>query len=117
MRTSARLCRLLRDEVLEEIAGHGSLQHLKKDWRKLLFPDASDAQFADGCAQAVTFGLLTARALDISRKDGVELAAINLKKSNTLIGTALNILTEDEANQESLKTSFRTLTRVLNEVV
>jgi hypothetical protein len=32
----------------------------------------------------VTFGLLTARALEISLKDGVELAAIKLKKSNTL---------------------------------
>ncbi len=115
--TSARLCRLLREEVLEEMAaGHGSLQHLKEDWRKLLFPDASDAQFADGYAQAVTFGLLMARAFDISLKDGVELAAIRLKKSNTLIGTALNVLTEDEANQQSLKTSLGTLTRVLNEV-
>jgi hypothetical protein len=115
--TSARLCRLLREEVLEQMAaGHGSLQHLKEDWRKLLFPDASDAQFADGYAQAVTFGLLTARAFDISLKDGVELAAIKLKKSNTLIGTALNVLTEDEANQQSLKTSLGTLTRVLNEV-
>ena len=88
--TSARLCRLLREEVLEEMAaGHGSLQHLKEDWRKLLFPEASDAQFADGYAQAVTFGLLMARAFDISLKDGIELAAIKLKKSNTLIGTAL----------------------------
>jgi hypothetical protein len=115
--TSARLCRLLREEVLEEMAaGHGSLLHLKEDWRKLLFPEASNAQFADGYAQAVTFGLLMARAFDISLKDGVELAAIKLKKSNTLIGTALNVLTEDEANQQSLKTSLGTLTRVLNEV-
>ena len=115
--TSARLCRLLREEVLEEMAaGHGSLQHLKEDWRKLLFPDASDAQFADGYAQAVTFGLLMARAFDIPLKDGVELAAIKLKKTNTLIGTALNLLTEDEANQQSLKTSLGALTRVLNEV-
>jgi Type ISP C-terminal specificity domain/N-6 DNA Methylase len=115
--TSARLCRLLREEVLEQMAaGHGSLQHLKEDWRKLLFPDASDEQFADGYAQVVTFGLLMARAFDIPLKDGVELAAIRLKKSNTLIGTALNVLTEDEANQQSLKTSLGTLTRVLNEV-
>jgi hypothetical protein len=115
--TSARLCRLLRDEVLEEMAaGHGSLQHLKEDWRKLLFPEASDAQFADGYAQAVTFGLLMARAFDISLKDGVELAAVRLRKTNTLIGTALNLLTQDEANQQSLKTSLGTLTRVLNEV-
>ena len=115
--TSARLCRLLRDEVLEEMAaGHGSLQHLKEDWRKLLFPEATNEQFADGYAQAVTFGLLMARAFDIPLKDGVELAAIRLKKTNTLIGTALNVLTEDEANQQSLKTSLGTLTRVLNEV-
>jgi hypothetical protein len=46
----------------------------------------------------VTFGLLMAKAFDISLKDGVELAAIKLKKTNTLIGTALNVLTEDEAN-------------------
>jgi N-6 DNA Methylase len=107
----------LRDEVLEEMAaGHGSLQHLKEDWRKLLFPEASDAQFADGYAQAVTFGLLMARAFDISLEGGVELAAIRLRKTNTLIGTALNLLTQDEANQQSLKTSLGTLTRVLNEV-
>ncbi|MGO9428006.1 type ISP restriction/modification enzyme [Rhodoblastus sp.] len=115
--TSARLCRLLRDEVLEEMAaGHGSLQHLKEDWRKLLFPEATNEQFADGYAQAVTFGLLMARAFEIPLKDGVELAAIKLKKTNTLIGTALNVLTEDDANQQSLKTSLGTLTRVLNEV-
>ncbi len=115
--TSARLCRLLRDEVLEQMAeGHGSLNHLKEDWRKLLFPDASDEQFADGYAQAVTFGLLMARAFDISLSEGVELAALKLKKSNTLIGAALNLLTEDAANQESLKTSLGTLLRVLNEV-
>ena len=79
--TSARLCRLLRDEVLEEMAaGHGSLQHLKEDWRKLLFPEATNEQFADGYAQAVTFGLLMARAFEIPLKDGVELAAIKLRK-------------------------------------
>ena len=115
--TSARLCRLLRDEVLEEMAaGHGSLQGLKQDWRKLLFPEATDSQFADGYAQAVTFGLLMAKAFDIPLKDGVELAAIKLRKTNTLIGTALNLLTHDEANQQSLKTSLRTLTRVLDQV-
>ena len=115
--TSTRLCRLLRDEVLEEMAaGHGSMQGLKQDWRKLLFPEATDAQFADGYAQAVTFGLLMAKAFDISLKDGVELAAIKLRKTNTLIGTALNLLTQDEANQQSLKTSLGTLTRVLDQV-
>jgi hypothetical protein len=115
--TAARLCRLLREEVLEQMAtGHGGLQHLKDDWRKLLFPDADDARFADGYAQAVTFGLLMARAFDIPLKDGVERAASQLRRWNTLIGTALNLLTEDETNQQSLKTSLGTLTRVFNEV-
>jgi hypothetical protein len=56
---SARLCRLLRDQVIEQMAlGNPGLTGLAKDWRKLLFPQADDAQFADGYAQAVTFGLL-----------------------------------------------------------
>ena len=64
---SARLCRLLRDEVIEQLAlGSPALTALAQDWRKLLFPEANDAQFADGYAQAVTFGLLVARARDIS---------------------------------------------------
>src|SRR5207247_7521338 len=39
-----------------------------------------------------------------------------LRKSNSLIGTALRLLTEDSSNQEALKTSLGTLTRVLDEV-
>ena len=39
-----------------------ALTALAADWRKLLFPEANNAQFADGYAQAVTFGLLMARA-------------------------------------------------------
>ena len=42
--------------------GNPGLTALAHDWRKLLFPEADDAQFADGYAQAVTFGLLVARA-------------------------------------------------------
>ncbi|CAN5179250.1 hypothetical protein BH10PSE7_BH10PSE7_11680 [soil metagenome] len=114
---SARLCRLLRDEVIEQMeAGNASLIHLRDDWRMLLFPNADDAQFADGYAQAVTFGLLMARAFDIPLKDGIDLAALKLRKSNTLIGTALNLLTEDASNQEALKTSLGTLLRVLDVV-
>jgi len=44
------------------------------------------------------------------------MAAQELRKSNSLIGTALRLLTEDSSNQEALKTSLGTLTRVLNEV-
>ena len=82
--TSARLCRLLREEVLEEMAaGHGSLQHLEGGLAQAAVSRGHDEQFADGYAQAVTFGLLMARAFEISLKDGIELAAIELKKTNT----------------------------------
>ena len=114
---SARLCRLLRDEVVEQMErGSPGLTGLAEDWRKLLFPQADNAQFADGYAQAVTFGLLMARARDISLEKGTEAAAQELRKSNSLIGTALRLLTEDPSNQEELKTSLGTLARVLNEV-
>ena len=63
---AARLCRLLRDEVAEQLdLGSPALTALATDWRKLLFPEANNAQFADGYAQAVTFGLLMARAREI----------------------------------------------------
>ncbi len=114
---AARLCRLLRDEVLEQIElGDASLTALAQDWRDLLFPNASDAQFADGYAQAVTFGLLIARAFDISLAEGLELAAPKLKKSNSLIGTALSLLTENEDTQKALSTSLKTMTRVFDAV-
>jgi hypothetical protein len=114
---SARLCRLLRDEVIEQMArGSPGLTGLAEDWRKLLFPQADDAQFADGYAQAVTFGLLVARARDISLSDGTEAAALELRKSNSLIGTALRLLTEDPSTKESLKTSLDTLRRFLDAV-
>jgi hypothetical protein len=114
---SARLCRLVRDEVSEQMAlGSPGLTALAKDWRKLLFPEADDRQFADGYAQAVTFGLLVARARDISLSNGIYKAAHELRATNSLIGTALGLLTDDAANQEALKTSLGTLARVLEEV-
>ncbi len=114
---SARLCRLLRDEVVEQMAlVNPGLTALATDWRKLLFPQADDAQFADGYAQAVTFGLLVARARGISLSKGIENAAQELRKTNSLIGAALRLLTDDAANQNALKTSLGTLARVLDAV-
>jgi Type ISP C-terminal specificity domain/N-6 DNA Methylase len=113
----ARLCRLLRDEVVEQMGlSNAGLTALAQDWRKLLFPQADDAQFADGYAQAVTFGLLVARSRDISLSGGIDHAAQELRKSNSLIATALRLLTDDVTNQEALKTSLATLARVLEEV-
>jgi hypothetical protein len=114
---SAGLCRLLREEVTEQLAlGTPALTGLAADWRKLLFPEATDAQFADGYAQAVTFGLLMARAKGIPLANRLDQVARALAKTNTVIGAAFRVLTDDVDGQESLKTSIGTLTRVLDAV-
>src|SRR5262249_55636077 len=106
-KVSARLCRLLRDEVAEQL-GNGSraLTALAKDWRALLFPEADNEQFADGYAQAVTFGLLMARARNIRLADGLDIAGKQLGKTNSLIGAALKLLTDDATSEQTLKTSL-----------
>ena len=111
----ARLCRLLRDEVVEELSReNASLKALANEWRDLLFPQANDAQFANGYAQAVAFGLLMAKARDISLANGIGHAALKLREANSLIGTALRLLTDDPNTQKALETSLGTLVRVLN---
>jgi hypothetical protein len=114
---SARLCRLLRDEVTEQLALKSeALTSLAMDWRKLLFPEANDETFADGYAQAVTFGLLMARAKDIPLDTGFENVARELTHTSSLIGAALRLLTDNAENQATLKTSLETLKRVLDAV-
>lgn len=113
-RISARLCRFLRDEVIEQLrAKNPKLTELKDDWKALLFPEADDSKFADGYAQAVTFGLLMAKSKDMSLTGGLDHVAKELGKANTLIGTALRLLTEQDLN---LGPALDTLTRVLDEV-
>ena len=121
--TSARLCRLLREQVTEELERNNpGLTSLAGEWRNLLFPDASDEQFADGYAQAVTFGLLVARTRDIPLGSGVDFAigldaaANSLRATSSLIGTALRLLIDDANIKKALQTSLGTLSRVLNEV-
>lgn len=114
--TSAQMCRLLRFEVVEQLAsGSESLRGLASDWGKLLFPDATDDEFADGYAQAVTFGLLLARAQDISLERGVETAAKTLADRRSVIGAALRLLVE-VTSDDTLKTSTQTMARVLSVV-
>ena len=114
---SARLCRFLRDEVTEQLElGTPALTSLATDWRKLLFPEANNKTFADGYAQAVTFGLLMARAKGIPLTTGLQQIAAELTKTATLIGAALRLLTDNAENQATLKTSLSTLTRVLDAV-
>ncbi|MDP9203249.1 MAG: N-6 DNA methylase [Gemmatimonadota bacterium] len=114
---TARLCRLLRDEVMEQMAkGSPALTSLAADWRRLLFPEASNAHFADGYAQAVTFGLLVARARKLELRSGLDAVAKKLGQTDTLIGTALRLLTDNAENQKTLRTSIGTLVRVLDAV-
>ena len=114
---SARLCRLLREEVKEELErSNAGLTSLASEWRNLLFPEATDDQFADGYAQAVTFGLLVARVREIDLSKDMDRAANELRKSNTLIGTALRLLIDNEDIKTALETSLETLARVLNVV-
>ncbi len=116
-KVSARLCRLLRDEVTEQLAEKSpALTALAADWRKLLFPEANDQQFADGYAQAVTFGLLMARSSDIRLSRRLDEVGKQLGKTNSLIGAALRLLTDEVGNEATLKTSLGALVRVLDAV-
>lgn len=112
---AARLSRFLRDEVIEQMErGSAPLIELRDDWRGLLFPEANDAQFADGYAQAVTFGLLMAKSRKLSLASGIEPVARELGKTNTLIGVALRLLTDQQ--ERVLVTSLDTMLRVLDVV-
>lgn len=56
------------------------------------------------------------RARRIPLGGGLDRVAGELRQTNTLIGTALRLLTDDAENQKTLKTSLATLTRVLDAV-
>lgn len=113
--TAARLCRFLRDEVIEQMErGSKPLRELAEDWRALLFPHANDQEFADGYAQAVTFGLLMARSLGQPVVGDLDMVARKLGQSNTLIGTALRLLTEQP--ETVLSASLATMQRVFEEI-
>ncbi|MFE2493808.1 type ISP restriction/modification enzyme [Streptomyces scopuliridis] len=102
----APLCRLLRSAVLEQLAAETKSSSrdddvrarpftgLKNDWRKLLFPSADDATFADGYAQAVTFALLLARSEGLLTEDAsLHDVGQLLDADHALMGRALQLLT------------------------
>lgn len=103
--------RLLRGEVLDQLEGErrkvrqGESEDeqpfigLSKDWRRLLFPLATDETFADGYAQSVTFALLLARTsgIDLVHRSLHEVGA-ELGVEHSLMGRALQLLTDDVAS-------------------
>lgn len=108
----APLCRMLRDDVSDALKDPDSpLVQLAKDWRQLLFPDATDEQFADAYAQTVAFALL------LGRSDGVDpltlaSAETALAVQHSLLSRALQVLTDPGARAE-MATSLDLLLRVI----
>lgn len=110
VRAVAPLTRLLRGEVVDQLAAErkavaaGADKYaqpftgLARDWRALLFPQASDTTFADGYAQTVTFALLLARTegVDVAAQPLHEIGAA-LGHEHSLMGKALQLLTDDVA--------------------
>ncbi|MDG9704824.1 N-6 DNA methylase [Streptomyces sp. DH37] len=121
----APLCRLLRAAVLEQLAAEAKssaaeddvrarpFSGLKSDWRKLLFPSADDATFADGYAQAVTFALLLAHTEDIPlTESSLHEIGRRLDADHALMGKALQLLT-DNIN-ERFEVTLNLLTRTVS---
>ena len=120
----APLCRMLREDVTDALKDPKSpLRVLAKDWRQLLFPDASDEQFADAYAQTVTFALLLARSeganLHPRGNDPNTRALANaetaLATEHSLLSRALQVLTDPKAQAE-ISASLNLLIRVIGEV-
>lgn len=111
----APLCRMLRDEVIEAVKAPDSpLKELAGDWRQLLFPEASDQEFADAYAQTVTFALLLARSEGADALN-LEKAIKTLAAGHALLSKALEVLTDPLA-KEDLSASLELLKRVIAEI-
>jgi hypothetical protein len=108
----APLCRMLRDDVTDALKNSNSpLVQLAKDWRQLLFPDASDEQFADSYAQTVAFALLLGRS-EGANPLTLESAESALKAQHNLLSRALQVLTDPGARRE-MTASVDLLLRVI----
>lgn len=108
VREVAPLCRLLRGEVLDQLAqetralaagakeADQPFHGLARDWRALLFPTATDNVFADGYAQAVTFALLLARTenIDLAATGSLHEVGTKLAGRHSLMSRALQLLTD-----------------------
>ena len=127
VRAVAPLTRLLRGEVIDQLAAEQKaiasggdryaqpFTGLARDWRALLFPHASDATFADGYAQTVTFALLLARTegIDVTAQPLHEIGTA-LGSDHSLMGKALQLLTDDVA--ADFRVTLDLLVRVIGAV-
>lgn len=108
----APLCRMLRDDVMDALKDPNSpLVLLAQDWRQLLFPNASDEQFADAYAQTVTFALLLGRS-EGADPLSLESARDALAVQHNLLSRALQVLTDTNARTD-IDASLNLLLRVI----
>ena len=111
----APLCRMLRDDVTDALDEPGSpLIQLASDWRDLLFPDASDEQFADAYAQTIAFALLLGRSEGADPLT-LDSAQTTLALQHNLLSRALQVLTDPGARTE-IAASLDVLLRVVASV-
>lgn len=128
VRAVAPLTRLLRGEVMDQLnlesraikAGEDRASQpfhgLARDWRKLLFPTATDDTFADGYAQTVTFALLLARTegIILAGPGGLHSVGMKLSGEHSLMARSLQLLTDYVA--EDFKVTIDLLVRVIDAV-
>ncbi|MFC4080728.1 type ISP restriction/modification enzyme [Amycolatopsis samaneae] len=122
VRLTSNLCRLLRDDVATELdrertgrARQQTFSMLATDWRQVLFPNLTDAQFADQYAQTITFALLLARVEGVSFQGrSIDEIARLLGKKHSLMGRALTVLTDQP--EDELSIALTTMLRVLSVV-
>ncbi len=110
----APLARFLRDEVSGALErGSPSLQQVAADWRRNLFPEADNQQFADSFTQTLTYALLLARfegAANVRRTFAVETLR---ETEHDLLATALDLL---ETARAELSIPFELLERAIGVV-
>lgn len=125
--TIAPLAVLLREEVLESLKADRRFAKannldpslrpfvgLHRDWRASLYPRATDEEFADGFAQTVVFALVVGLSEGI-QLEGLKIPEIakRLQANHTLLGRALDLLTEHVA-ESTVGLAIETIVRALS---
>lgn len=111
----APYCGLIRDEVLDALKDSESPMHkLKDEIKKLLFPEADDARFADAYAQTVVFALL------LAQMEGADVLKLSdayetLSAHHLLLSRSLQFLTDPLALKE-ISSSVALTQRVIHEI-
>lgn len=125
-----QLAALLREEILVQLKEQRKAKRnprvalsdlyllgLKDDWRSVLYPRATDEEFADGFAQTVVFSLVLA----VSEGLEVNIQSLNavsqgLRGSHGLLGSALGLLTDYITTDSPLYRTLTTITRMFEAV-